>query len=105
MSRPCANAWKGCEGEVTDHARRAECVNCRATEGRWRKRKQAELLQRHRNLTLWDHRIEMLLPDDANERLGISNRPPPVTRTTIAAAAKVTAFPASRGAQQQRKRA
>lgn len=76
MSRPCANAWKGCEGEVTDHAKKSECPNCRATEGRWKKRRTAEILQRHRNLTLWDHRITPLLPDDADKRIGITETPP-----------------------------
>lgn len=102
MSRPCANAWKGCDGEVTDQAKKPECVNCRATEGRWRKRKQAELLQRHRNLTLWDHRITSLLPDNADAKLGISNRPPAQRAT-----ARITAFPISRSSvtPQQRRRA
>lgn len=75
MARPCANAWRGCEGEVTDHAKKSECVNCRATEGRWKKRKTGDVLKRHRNLQLWDHRIQPLLPDDADERLGMSSAP------------------------------
>jgi hypothetical protein len=76
MSRPCVNQWKGCEGEVTDTAKRGECVNCRSTEYRWRNRKTGDLIERHRKLTLYDFRIQSLLPDDADERAGISTTPP-----------------------------
>lgn len=86
--RPCANSWKGCDGEVTDRAKKSECVNCRATEGRWRKRKTGDILKRHRNLQLWDHRISPLLPDDADKKLGISSSPPPASRP-----AKVSTLP------------
>jgi hypothetical protein len=79
MARPCANAWRGCDGEAT--GKKDECPNCLAHAGRWRKRKTGDILKRHRNLQLWDHRMLPLLPSDADERLGMSTTPPRAPRS------------------------
>jgi hypothetical protein len=99
--RPCANAWRGCEGEAT--AKREECVNCRATAARWSKRKTSDIVRRHRNLTLWDHRLTPLLPDDADEKMGMSPQPP---RSNGKNGSKVTTLPVPhKSFQPTRKRA
>lgn len=105
MSRPCVNSYRGCDGEVTDQAKRGECVNCRATEYRWGKRKTGEIIERHRKLKLYDHRIQGLLPDDADERAGLTAAPPRRSASVTTLPPRAISRPSSQRTTPQRKRA
>jgi hypothetical protein len=53
-------AMPNCINELTENARSTFCVNCRASCGRWSRRRPAEILERRPKLHLYDARMEEL---------------------------------------------
>lgn len=54
------------QNEVSEKARLPTCANCRASVHNWEKRRPAEVLQRRRNLAVYDARMQQVNDSDLN---------------------------------------
>lgn len=62
-----------CQAELSPRSRSTECPTCRGNLLSWLKRRPAEVLNRRRQLNLYENRMQAILPGDLESLEGKAN--------------------------------
>lgn len=72
MPRPCPT--EDCKYTIPDGSDFDKCAYCRRHDDRWSGRKMPDLIERHRQLSCWDHRMLPLIKETKVTRISDRRR-------------------------------